>query len=259
VLKALRTGVLPVIPSIEALSVLSQKPNWQELKEVLNMQHLVQCLESMFLHSQELVYNLAGFRMPDTICRNRPVHIKEHLWQERFYGGMYRILLAGATVAGGYLEPYLDAENSLDNDMLQHNAGKKVIEFFRKFAVYNFDVLDDSEIGKWRYEEYEKMFGPFARWIVEDGRAAKVAVVVEDKRDGWARNSGEKGSVQQLMSTLVAYEHRSCSQDSGRLLLSGIGTVWIRSLPRQISYRLSGRRRLGWPSSVRCWTWTGES
>jgi hypothetical protein len=69
--------------------------------------------------------------MPDTIWRNRPVHIKENLWQERYYGGMYKILLAGAAVAGGYLEPYLNAEYSLDTDILQPNAEEKVIEHFR--------------------------------------------------------------------------------------------------------------------------------
>lgn len=108
--------------------------------------------------------------------------------------------MAGAAVARGYLEPYLNAEYSLNTHILQHNAGEKVIEQFRKFAVYNFDVIDDSEIGKWRYQEYEKIFGPFGRWIVEDGRAA-------------ARRLGEKLWGEGFCAAID--EHACCIRASG--------------------------------------------
>ncbi|KUJ07555.1 uncharacterized protein LY89DRAFT_742783 [Mollisia scopiformis] len=43
--------------------------------------------------------------------------------------------------------------------------------FLRQFAVNNFDMVDHCPTGKWRNDYYEAVFGPFASWLIGDGRS----------------------------------------------------------------------------------------
>ena len=79
--------------------------------------------------------------------------------------------------------------------------------YIRQYPVYNFDVLDWSEIGQWRNQEYEACFGPFATWIIKDGRMREQNEPRDpnDTEPAWAENRVDIGAVRELMLLLVAY------------------------------------------------------
>jgi hypothetical protein len=91
------------------------------------------------------------------------------------------------------------------------------IAYIRQFPVYNYDVTDWSEIGLWRNREYETCFGPFASWIIEDGRKRQRNEPQDpnDTEPDWAENWADVGAVRQLMLLLVAYDHFNSKFQNG--------------------------------------------
>jgi hypothetical protein len=91
------------------LSGKPRKPDWKESREVLNMQHLVRCVEHMSHNSWEDTTNLFGYGMRNLHGREEPEPEDADAFKDRFYGAMYRLLLAGAVLVGAYTEPFLRA------------------------------------------------------------------------------------------------------------------------------------------------------
>ncbi|KFY33270.1 hypothetical protein V494_07754 [Pseudogymnoascus sp. VKM F-4513 (FW-928)] len=210
VFKAYCAGTLPTAVTMISLSGKSKLPNVVELKEVLKMQHLVRCIEYMYLHS-----TLSRAHSEDTLFddswngphgtypaaqrrsempQETPGVKNEKLdsFRDYFYRAMYRLLLAGAVLARVYMAPLFQGEKeggknsffmrfgieygtmywdeTIDDSEDTHPT-EADIAYLRQFPVYNFDVADSSEIGQWRNREYETCFGEFASWIIGDGRA----------------------------------------------------------------------------------------
>lgn len=152
-------------------------------------------------------------------------------FQDRFYRAMYRILLAGAVHARVYMAPLFQAieEGGRDtffaqmggpdcfyaskhwekNIAVEERDRPEDVAYVRSFPVYNYDVADWSDIGLWRNREYEECFGPFASWIVEDGKKRQLSQSAD--RQGpmpdWAEAPSDVGAVRELMLLLVAYDH----------------------------------------------------
>jgi hypothetical protein len=173
---------------------------------VMDMQHLVRCIEYMFFYSTVGTSTLFGGCMLPSELRSRRYGEKEiENWKDRFYRAMYRMLLAGAVLARPYMEPFFQAQDQ-ENDPTIFD-----VNHLRRFSVYNFDVLDESDTGKWRNSEYENAFGPLASWVVEDGKARGIRNSLPvNSRIKWCTDSGELGSVHELMCMLTAYEHLAC-------------------------------------------------
>lgn len=207
VLKAYQAGALPpAVVAINSLSGKSKLPDLAELKEVLNMQHLVRCIEYIFLNSKfhkRYETNLFPYIRRDRNPAARqgfPYYLKENIlgaenakidsFRDGFFRAMYRLLLAGAVLARPYMAPLFQAREegnarfffiwadrhyywSEEMDQVDEtDTSPKEVDFdyVRQFPVYNFDVPDWSKIGQWRNREYETCFGPLASWIIEDGR-----------------------------------------------------------------------------------------
>lgn len=53
----------------------------------------------------------------------------------------------------------------------RHSPGGSMLpaEFASRFPVFNYDVTDSSEVGKWREGEFEWIFEPLAKWLVDGG------------------------------------------------------------------------------------------
>lgn len=206
VLDANQSGSQATITSMHELSGLSQRPSIEELKEVLNMQHLVRCVEHMYWEGSIDMESSFCVSLPAD-CREGGYDTMDELelknFRDGFYRAMYRMLLAGAVMAGAYQEPFTQAEKDGREGFLQRNKtgdfDDEDLAFLRQFPVYNFDVLDTSTTGKWRNKSYNIAFGPFAEWLVEDGRAR-----------GVRENPESRGAVRELMLLLVAHEHLLC-------------------------------------------------
>ena len=252
VLEAYQAGTLPPpVVTIISLSANSKLPDLAELKEVLNMQYLVRCIEWMYFNSQEWHlgiiednlfrhmkyghYPAKQRRFPECLSEDIPGAKNANIdsFRDGFYRAMYRLLLAGAVLARAYMAPLFRARdaggkegffnrNGLEDYGLKYWAEvdgsedgqprPEDIAFIRKFPVYNYDVPDWSEIGLWRNREYETCFGPFASWIVEDGRQRQQNEPQgpNNTEPGWAENPADVGAVRELMLLLVAYDHFSC-------------------------------------------------
>jgi hypothetical protein len=231
---------------MNSLSGNSKLPDLAELKEVLNMQHLVRCIEYSYFNSQyptnhyenNLLYTMEGVKYP-AARRRFPDCLKENIpgaenatidsFRDGFFRAMYRLLLAGAVLARVYMAPVFqareqrnarffqvfgdkyrywseDMEHLEDPDSTPKEAD---LAYIRQYPVYNFDVPDWSKIGQWRNREYETCFGPFASWIVEDGRMREQNEPQDpnDTEPDWAENRADIGAVRELMLLLVAYDH----------------------------------------------------
>lgn len=136
-LKAYQAGLLPpAVDAINSLSGNSKLPDLAELKEVLkllNLQHLVRCMEYMYFDpsmqefsrredSDDNPFPSHG-RYP-TARRRYPGCLKESIpgaenatidsFRDGFYRAMYRLLLAGAVLARAYMAPLFIARQARD-------------------------------------------------------------------------------------------------------------------------------------------------
>ena len=107
------------------LSGNSKLPDLAELKEVLNIQHLVRCIEYIYYNSQypkhyenNLFYDIEREKYP--VARRRlPDFLKENIlgaekvtidsFRDSFFRAMYRLLLAGAVLTRAYRAPFFQA------------------------------------------------------------------------------------------------------------------------------------------------------
>ncbi|KAL2067658.1 hypothetical protein VTL71DRAFT_15754 [Oculimacula yallundae] len=217
----------PPFTSMYALSGVVQKPTLEELEEVLNMQHLVRCIEYMYFNSFEDCTTLFGGVMVPSEFRDYRRDDEDEGQAEdrmnRFYRAMYQLFIAGAVLYRPYTEPFWEAKNLSNTAFIRHCRVLRDLhdpasftdsdtELCRKFPVYNYDVDDDTEVGEWRENEYEDIFGPFTSWLVEEAYSRHPPErTLELNRPEVAYQNPEQTkadrAVQDLMCLLVGYEH----------------------------------------------------
>lgn len=131
-------------------------------------------------------------------------------WQPNLHRALYRVVLLGAVCSRAYAEPLFAAVEKNNTDIARKLLIKRrpvvVLQeldgYLRQFPVYNYDANATSDRGKWRDREYDSIFGPLAKWIVEDGRARYL------KRDlGVPDEDERRGSVREILHLLAAYMH----------------------------------------------------
>ena len=211
-----------------------KSPTLVELKDVLDFRHLVRCVEYMFLHGTK--YGHFAF-MAGRFIREDSDESSMLIFRDRFHRAMYRVFLAGAVLHRAYNEPFdlaKSRKNVNDEAFLKFSTGKRDwdvekessmirypmrtedIEYLRKFAVYNFDAEDDSDKGRWRDEMYEAIFGPLAKYVVDDGEPRGIQKAKEFKEMNYEFEEGEyeespfgpgvDGSAEEIMILIGAYE-----------------------------------------------------
>ncbi|KAH6720297.1 hypothetical protein BKA61DRAFT_232690 [Leptodontidium sp. MPI-SDFR-AT-0119] len=265
VIAAYRRGEQPPDPfPIVELGTEFKKPDLVELKAVCNLQHLVRCFEYMFLNPPH------GSISADIPNRND----KEgwEVWKDTFYRAAYRSMLVGAVIYKAFNEPFYLAEKEGRTEFVEHCVGpsnqnwedwlssitESDIDYLRKFAVYNFDAEDESTIGKWSWNEYKKVFGPLADWLVEDGKIKGVqdklgqdepeeVDEVNPEPDEPLQppyDSAELGVFRDIMLLIATYEHfpnkltKEYRHDNWK---STESEPLVRKSPRKASVILFGR------------------
>lgn len=172
VLGAQQEGLLPPVISLPTLSGLVQKPTLSELKKILDLRHLVRCIEHIFLLPSN---RQVSFRTP--WLEGYEPNISES-WSLNFHTAMYRVCLAGAVYCRDYQKPFFAAKEGGHSDFLGEysrclqgerdqdlqgdiESGLPIIdteiEFLRNFPVYDFEA----------YEGSEPTFSPFVDWLLE--------------------------------------------------------------------------------------------
>ncbi|CZR61724.1 uncharacterized protein PAC_11621 [Phialocephala subalpina] len=169
-----------------------KRPSIEELKEVLNMQHLVRCIEYMYLSSTLDTCGRFGYDMQTSDCFREQADVMCGKWERRYgetkehrQDRFYR----PSTLPEPYNEPFFKAKEGGETEFLEpceeeiailgdEDKDKDVtsiqeedVGFLRKFPAYNFDVVDDSEIGHWKSCGYAKIFRTFVSWFVEYSQA----------------------------------------------------------------------------------------
>ena len=224
VVAAYQRGEQPPDPfPIVELDTEFKKPDLLELKAVRNLQHLVRCLEYMFLNPEQSLGNLGA-----SIPERDDAHGWER-WKNNFYRAAYKNMLVGAVLYGAYNEPFYLAEKEGRAEFLDHctcpsyknwlsSITESDIDYLRRFAVYNFGTEDESATGQWIWKDYERVFGPLADWLVADGKTKGV----EDNLGYWEPeeddvnpetdaapeyDSAELGVLREIMLLVAGYEH----------------------------------------------------
>ncbi|KAG4440015.1 hypothetical protein IFR05_004529 [Cadophora sp. M221] len=165
--KAYQAGTIPPVAEINSLSGKFKLPDLAELKEVLNMQYLVRCIEWMYLNSEESHwgemednlflhmkyshYPAAQRRFPECLSEDIPGTKNATIdsFRDCFYRAMYRLLLAGAVLARVYLAPLFQAREEGGKDAFLARVG---FDFYSKYWELS-EQIPDSEIGPPRPED----------------------------------------------------------------------------------------------------------
>jgi hypothetical protein len=217
--------------------------------------------DNLFRHMKYGRYPAQQRRFPECLSEDIPGAKNANIdsFRDGFYRAMYRLLLAGAVLARAYMAPLFRArEEGFKEGFFQRNGlwddycdkfwadtypsedghpRPEDIAFIRKFPVYNYDLPDWSEIGLWRNREYETCFGPFASWIVEDGRQRQQNEPQgpNDTEPDWAENPADFGAVRELLPLLVAYDHFSSKISNPTWTKGGGGAYLNKQGNRAIS------------------------
>jgi hypothetical protein len=192
---------------ISELSGVFRKPELHELRSILDLQHMMRCIEYMILHWEMQAVSFFYF---DKNFMEERLAEKDADWRENLFRALYRVVLAGAVCSRAYNEPFISAieqnNHSIPNRIrvdLDETITEETVEYLRKFPVYNSDADDMSERGKWRDHEYEAIFGPLAQWLVDDGAARSLRNGVREQDEGFPKNS----TLREILHIVAAYEH----------------------------------------------------
>lgn len=161
-------------------------------------------------------------------------------FRTNFHRAMYRVLLSGAILYGAYNEPFDRAGGVMrcDESSLQSATGaceldeRGIVQFtyqicssdvlyLEKFAVYNIYVEESGKVHQWKNEIYEDVFGPFARWMIDDGKLRGIQRYQgRSDDDGGSQGEeeeevsyestfgpGDAASMEEIMLLIGAYEH----------------------------------------------------
>lgn len=188
---AFQDGLAPLAISLEEIADASRKPSLSELRAVLDLHHLVQCVEVRYCHLELPgdYFFWSGWytRWPNDRKPPPPINTPEEpegmgIWRERFHAAAYTTLLMGAVLARAYNQPFYpdmtqtspsdeeaDAYRCKLSDLmrkasvsrgryLELGINDEEREYLRRFPV--FDLNDELEAQK-------ETFSPFIEWFIK--------------------------------------------------------------------------------------------
>ena len=205
---------------IANLSGTVRKPTPRELNAIFSLQHMMRCIEFMILHwGKEIWETHTTFGQMTSMGLLGEIHTQaaiddteNNFWRKNLYRALYRVILIGAACSRAYNEPLVSAVENGDSQhaealVTRRRKSRPVSEetscYLKRFPVYNFDADDKREKGIWRDYEYEKIFGPLAEWLVNDGKAR---CVKEGLRQVFDKND-LASTAREIIHLVAAYEH----------------------------------------------------
>ncbi|KAK3688685.1 hypothetical protein B0T22DRAFT_512366 [Podospora appendiculata] len=170
-----RRELPPKNMDLASLSSTARRPRWSELHRVYALHRLGRAVQAAILHDIRSRATTPGEIYMHGKC---PERIPE--WGARVRKALYRLLIAGAALAGAYHEPLyactedpdLHVQNLRWADMPDQLRFPSQLEFYRKFAVTNTQATTEA---------LDPSFASPADWLVkntladEDLRAAHAA------------------------------------------------------------------------------------
>jgi len=197
---ALASNRLPPLNLIYPLQNLAKPvPTIHEFQEILKLQHLGRCVEHLMLMNAARYPN-RQFEPGITLLqyavgwpRNDPLFpLLHHLWKERLYRNIFRLMVCGASLAAAYHEPFFYNGPEKPPNFLYDYVGSlnrrhqyfqpstfpdpksrdpwisnAELEFLEQFPVYRIAGQDAPLDG-----EEMVQFTPLADWLAEDMRQA---------------------------------------------------------------------------------------
>lgn len=145
-------GQFPPNPFPLSLGVEAQEPSSEEMRQILDWEHLIRCIEDICLHNTEwgrdCYYNIkkANSETPPS---------EWSIWKQNFRRSMYQSLMMGAVLCSAYQEalapPNKDElpEAFLENcDMRLDHPDEPLMKseemaYLLKYPVFNFEAYDD--------------------------------------------------------------------------------------------------------------------
>lgn len=187
----------------------------------------MRCVEYMFLQDGDVSWGY--FDGPPEEPRTL------QLWRENFYRAMYRVLLAGAMLAGAFHEPFILADKEGPPDFLQEFSfmqelsrededvewplpmTERDVEYLERFPAYSLNA----------YDKWGTAFGPFAEWLIEKGKTRRLEEEYRSRSSGQdcATERSDRiqlDSIREVLQLLVAYEHL-CSRNKNNKFVNGNG------------------------------------
>ncbi|KAH9203957.1 hypothetical protein DL95DRAFT_499494 [Leptodontidium sp. 2 PMI_412] len=203
---AVREGKPPPNPlPIRDLCSKPQQAQLSELKDLLNFQHLVKCVEHMCVTSEDWGSYPSDYAdsVTEEITRVKsPSEVR--VWRERFYRAMYRTFFAGAMFCGAYNEPFSSSASRPEGvprestsepyDWNEPIFPLESSQYLQRFPMYNNSATDEQE---------QSVFDAFAEWIVEDGKRLASADQCRPCQD---LDSSQVSGIWELMAMLCAYQ-----------------------------------------------------
>ncbi|CBF73866.1 predicted protein [Aspergillus nidulans FGSC A4] len=161
-------GQLPPNPfQLDSLSADSHEVSFEELRQILNLVHLIRCIEDFCLYNTEWGRD-CYFHLKQ---ENKAAPPQENWlkWQERFHRSMYQSFLMGAVLSRAYQQP-LDPSNNCPehffkdiNTRLQGDEPvlrNDEMAYLLRYPVFNFEA----------YEDHEPIYGQLADFLVQQSR-----------------------------------------------------------------------------------------
>ena len=178
--------------NISSLSGAVQRPTILEIQQVLELRHLVLCLE--FIFDKTLPAGTAwGMNFRESCPPSTA--IDKEIWTKNFHGTIYRFLLAGAYLTRAYTEPFHTATSGGPSDFMKvfiekcnlydqrnesHDEEESLpsleesdYQYLKRFPVYNsnsFSSLDRSfdHLSTWLLDQTQARIND----LPEDGPVA---------------------------------------------------------------------------------------
>lgn len=204
-------SILP--PTIVVPCLGSQSVSNNEIMQILNIQHLVQCIEHIFLHPSHADISFSCQYLKDREMQG-PLSVQQltqlsPTWRFDLYAAYYTLFLAAAVVARHFQEPFhsqmpgkpdyfLQNYESLHSEMayrdpvanwISRSLTSEEVDYICKFDAYRFNDT----------EKQENVFGNFAQWFINDIKAQNTG---ESSRESTMSIRG----LRRILQCLHAYE-----------------------------------------------------
>ncbi|KAL4897681.1 hypothetical protein BDV59DRAFT_208424 [Aspergillus ambiguus] len=162
-------GQLPPKPfPLDSLSADAHKVSLEEIRQILDWEHLIRCIEEFCLHKTEWGQNCYFHVKQEN--KTAPPPENWFKWRERFHRSMYQSFLMGAVLCRAYQQP-LDPSNNdrpehfLENINTRLQSDEPVLRndemaYLLRYPVFNFEA----------YEDHEPIYGQMADFLVQQSQ-----------------------------------------------------------------------------------------
>ena len=152
-LEHFRKGQFPPVHfPLDSLSVEAQEPSSDDVRQVLDWEHMVRCIENICLHNTEWGQHCYYYVRKANVKKRPP---PEWLtWRDNFRRSMYQSLLMGAVLCREYQAPlaplnkddlpkhFLEDCDKRLNDPDEPLMKSEEMAYLLKYPVFNFEAYD---------------------------------------------------------------------------------------------------------------------